>query len=141
MGSTASSVSLHGFAVVRGRCYRPDQVNTQVDVLFVDRDAAWERAARLTVLARNMEAELAALRERAAGLGEQTYASLGEGARSLHEHGQQEARAVRERALREAREQYEAARAYADGLLQDARAYADAVCGAAEEEARRRTEA
>ncbi|MER5489486.1 cellulose-binding protein, partial [Streptomyces sp. NPDC002812] len=45
----SASAARHGFVVVRGRGYRPDQVNACADALFEERDAAWERAARLTV--------------------------------------------------------------------------------------------
>ncbi|MER6983827.1 cellulose-binding protein, partial [Streptomyces carpinensis] len=101
MGSASrSSAAFHGFVVVKGRGYRPDQVNACADGLSDERDAAWERAARLTVLAKNMEAELAALRETVDRLGEQTYESLGEGARRLYELSQREAQALRERARR-----------------------------------------
>ena len=77
--------SLHDFVVVKGRGYRPEQVDAYVDALFRDRDAAWERAARLTVLAKEMEAEAERLREEVAQLGPQTYEALGDQARRLFE--------------------------------------------------------
>ncbi|MYS45305.1 cellulose-binding protein, partial [Streptomyces sp. SID5998] len=115
-GSSAAA-PVHGFVVVRGRGYRPDQVDAYADALSADRDAAWERAARLTVLAKHMEAEAEALREAVAQLGEQTYESLGQGARRLYELGRQEADAVRDRARREARRTTEGARTGAEAVL------------------------
>ncbi|MGR8010104.1 cellulose-binding protein [Streptomyces hypolithicus] len=81
--SASVSPSPHGFVVVRGRGYRPGQVERYAAVLFQDRDAAWERAARLTVLAKEMEGEAARLRERVAGLSPQTYDTLGPRAQHL----------------------------------------------------------
>lgn len=54
---SGASASPHGFATVRGRerGYRPEQVEACAAALSEERDAAWERAARLTVLAREME--------------------------------------------------------------------------------------
>ncbi|GHD95721.1 cellulose-binding protein [Streptomyces naganishii] len=135
---SSASKSPHGFAAVRGRGYRPRQVDAFVRELSDDRDAAWERAARLTVLARHMEAELAELRETVARQGEQTYESLGEGARRLYQLGRQEAQAVREGARAEADRVVEEARAYADEVLRAAREHADAVRAEADERARHR---
>lgn len=81
-----------------------------VEALSDDRDAAWERAARLTVLAREMEEELERLRERAAGLPEQTYESLGDGPRRLFKLALEEAVAVRESARQHARDLEDLAR-------------------------------
>ncbi|MDF3301643.1 cellulose-binding protein [Streptomyces tropicalis] len=128
--------SCHGFVAGRGRGYRPGQVDAYVDALSEDRDAAWERAARLTVLAKHMAADLDALRQTLARLGPQTYASLGEGARRLHELGQEEARAVTERAREESGRQVEAARAEADRVRDAARVHADAVRAEADERVR-----
>jgi len=94
---SSASVSSHGFPVVRGRGYRPEQVDACVADLCADRDAAWERAARLTVLARQMDEELGRLRETVARRGPQTYEALGERARRLYELGEQEAAAARGR--------------------------------------------
>ncbi|MDV9178590.1 cellulose-binding protein, partial [Streptomyces sp. W16] len=75
---SSASVSPRGFVAVRGRGYRPGQVDAYAEALSRHRDAAWERAARLTVLARDMEAEADRLRETVAGLAPQTYETLGE---------------------------------------------------------------
>ncbi|MCZ4516538.1 cellulose-binding protein, partial [Streptomyces sp. ActVer] len=91
-----ASVSPHGFEAVRGRGYRPDQVEAYAAALSRGRDAAWERAARLTVLAREMEAEADRLHEVVAGLAPQTYETLGDRARRLFELGEEEAAAVSE---------------------------------------------
>ncbi|MYV42981.1 DivIVA domain-containing protein, partial [Streptomyces sp. SID1328] len=76
------------------RGYRPDQVDAYLAALSRDRDAAWERAARLTVLAGRMETEAARLRETAAGLAPQEYGTLGERARYAFGLLREEARAV-----------------------------------------------
>ncbi|MGK5695875.1 cellulose-binding protein [Streptomyces sp. URMC 128] len=135
---SSASVSPHGFLAVRGRGYRPEQVDEYAEALSGDRDAAWERVARLTVLARQMDAELERLRDAVARLVPQTYESLGERARRLFELGREEAAAVREGARREARELVEGACASAAGVRESARAYADAVRADADERARQR---
>src|SRR5882757_5888031 len=86
-GSRMSSASEapHGFMAVRGRGYRPEQVDAYAAGLSRARDAAWERAARLTVLAKEMDAEAERLREVVARLVPQTYETLGEGARRIFE--------------------------------------------------------
>ncbi|WP_371653153.1 MULTISPECIES: cellulose-binding protein [unclassified Streptomyces] len=132
-----------GFAVVRGgRGYRTDQVDRQLAVLGEDRDAAWERAARLTVLAKRMEAEAAALRDRVAALGPQSYESLGRRAQTLYALAVEEADAVRAGAHEEAagvrdsadtagRLARESAREYAETLRADAEARAQQLLLAA----------
>ena len=102
MGS--ASVSSQGFEVVRGLGYRPEQVDAHVAALSAGRDAAWERAARLTVLARDMEAEAVRLREAVSRLAPQTYDGLGERARRIFQLAREEAAAVREGARRAAEE-------------------------------------
>ncbi|WP_327729356.1 cellulose-binding protein [Streptomyces sp. NBC_00487] len=127
----------HGFEfdLVR-RGYRPEQVDAHAVDLSRDRDAAWERAARLTVLAREMGTELDRLRETVAGLTPQTYEALGGRARELYELGVEEATAVREGGRHDARRMV--AEAEEAGLLLRgaAQAYADEVRGEAEERAR-----
>lgn len=135
---SSASVSPHGFLAVRGRGYRPEQVDEYAEALSEDRDAAWERAARLTVLARHMDAELERLREVVARLVPQTYESLGERARRLFELGQEEAAAVREGARREARQLVDGACASAAVVRESAQAHADAVRADADERARQR---
>ncbi|MFF7748853.1 DivIVA domain-containing protein [Streptomyces sp. NPDC007971] len=139
---SGAPVSPHGFGFAftagRGRGYRPDQVDAYATALFDDRDAAWERAARLTVLARQMEEELLRLREVVARLAPQTYETLGERARQIFQLGQEEATAVREGARREAQCLADEARAYAESLRSEAQAYADALCAEADEFARQR---
>ncbi|SEE27512.1 hypothetical protein SAMN05216489_06054 [Streptomyces sp. 3213] len=135
---SSASVSPRGFVAVRGRGYRPAQVDAYVAGLSRHRDAAWERAARLTVLARDMEAEAERLRETVARLAPQTYETLGERAQRLFRLGEEEAAAVRESARRSAREQVARAEAHAVGVLQEAREQADALRAEAEERARQR---
>ncbi len=125
--SSSGVPSSHGFTTVRGRGYRPEQAEAYADGISRERDEAWERAARLTVLAREMEAEAERLRDVVARLAPQTYAELGERAQRLLalaeaeaeavlEAGRAHARAVAEAAAEEARETGEAARAYADSV-------------------------
>ncbi|KUN87886.1 cellulose-binding protein [Streptomyces bungoensis] len=128
----------HGLVRVRGRGYRPAQVDAFLEVLSQERDAAWERAARLTVLAKEMEAELARLGGEVAALAPQTYESLGDQARRLYQLVLREAAEVRERARRETQEQVARAEARALVVCREAREAADALRVDAEEHARRR---
>ncbi|MEU8588310.1 cellulose-binding protein [Streptomyces sp. NPDC048664] len=134
---SSASGSPHGFVPVR-RGYRPDQADACVTALSRDRDAAWERAARLTVLARDMEADLAGLRETVARLGPQTYESLGERARGLFDLALEEVAALGEEGRQRAHRQVEEARAAAGRTEEAARAYAEGVRAEAEEWARTR---
>lgn len=138
---SSASVSPHGFWVVRGRGYCPDQVDAFADALSLDRDAAWERAARLTVLARDMEEDAALLEETVAQLAPQTYETLGEGARHLFQAVQEEAAAVRQRGRQEAQAVVDAAQQCATGVTDAAQAHADAVLAEADERARQRLNA
>ncbi|MFG3154546.1 cellulose-binding protein [Streptomyces sp. NPDC048219] len=135
---SSASASPHGFVTVRARGYRPEQVDACAEALSRERDAAWERAARLTVLARRMGTELDRLRETVAGLTPQDYASLGDRARRLFRLGQEEAEAVRERGRRGARELMDRARAFEAESGRAARAHADAVRAEADAWARQR---
>ncbi|GHI07114.1 cellulose-binding protein [Streptomyces cellostaticus] len=133
---SSASATPYGFATVRGRGYRPDQVDAYLEALSLDRDAAWERAARLTVLAKDMRAEAAQLREAVAQLPPQAYETLGESARSLFQLALEEAAEVRDRARRETQQQVAQAEAQALGVRQAAQEAADALCAEAEEHAR-----
>ncbi|MFJ4832235.1 cellulose-binding protein [Streptomyces sp. NPDC088747] len=135
---SSAALPPHGFTAVRGRGYRPEQVDAYAEGLSRDRDAAWERAARLTVLAKEMDAEAERLREVVAGLAPQTYESLGEGAGRLFALGVEEAAAVRDNARRDARRMVEEAEAAGGRLREAAAEYADEVRGEAEERARQR---
>ncbi|MEV4049412.1 cellulose-binding protein, partial [Streptomyces sp. NPDC049744] len=137
---SGASASPHGFVTVRGRerGYRPEQVEAYAAALSEERDAAWERAARLTVLAREMEEDLGDLEEVVAHLAPQDYEVLGERARDLFRLGEEEAEAVRERARRAAEGLVVEARAYAAGVREAARAQADAVRAEADERAGQR---
>ncbi|MGW6262653.1 MULTISPECIES: cellulose-binding protein [unclassified Streptomyces] len=135
---SSTSVSPHGFVAVRGRGYRPEQVDAYAAALSADRDAAWERAARLTVLEKEMEAEAERMRETVAGLVPQTYDELGERARRIFELGEEEAEALREAARQGVRSAVEETGAADRAVREAAQAYADEVCGEAEERARQR---
>lgn len=105
----SASVSPHGFETVRGRGYRPQDVDRRFEGLSIDRDSCWERAARLTVLGNEMEAELAALRAYVAQLPPQTYESLGSEAQSILTTAESEAARLRAEAEQAAKEEREAA--------------------------------
>ncbi len=129
MGMSGASASDHGYVTVRGRerGYRPGQVEECVAALCEDRDAAWERAARLTVLAREMEEGLGDLLEVVEQLAPQDYEALGGRARQLFALGAEEAEAVRAGARGAAEELMADARAYAADVLEAAGAYAEEV--------------
>ncbi|KJY43800.1 cellulose-binding protein [Streptomyces sp. NRRL B-1568] len=132
----SSSVSPDGFAVVRGRGYRPEQVDRALAEFARQRDSAWERAARLTVLAREMEDEVRRLAQTVAKLPPQTYESLGPRAQGLVTTAELEAAGLRERAEAEVAELQEATDGYSRGLRDEAHAYSVAVRAEAEEWAR-----
>ncbi|WP_329020091.1 cellulose-binding protein [Streptomyces sp. NBC_00690] len=133
---SAASVSPHGFAVVR-RGYRMEQADAHVDALSQDRDEAWERAARLTVLAKEMEAEAAGLRETVATLAPQTYEAMGERAQRLLALTEEEAQDVQGTAHAAARATADAADAEARRLRGEAREEADRLLAQANEESER----
>ncbi|WP_329251256.1 DivIVA domain-containing protein [Streptomyces sp. NBC_01478] len=135
---SSASVSPRGFVAVRGRGYRPDQVDSYAAAISQHRDAAWERAARLTVLAKDMEAEAERMRDAVSRLAPQTYETLGERAQRLFRLGEEEAAAVRESARRAAEDMVAQAEARAAGVLQAAREDADALRAEVEERARQR---
>lgn len=134
---SSASEPPYGFVTVR-RGYRPDQVDVYTAALSRDRDAAWERAARLTVLAKEMEGDLARLRETVAQLDPQTYETLGDGARRLFDLAQEEATVVREGGREEAQCLVADAEGEGRRLLEAAQEYADEVRGEAEERVRTR---
>ncbi|OON75942.1 hypothetical protein B1H18_21615 [Streptomyces tsukubensis] len=134
------SASPHGFAPVppsvRSRGYRPGQVDPYVSELSGSRDAAWERAARLTVLAKEMRGEADRLRDVVAKLAPQTYEALGERAVRILALGEEEAAALWEAARvagasvvdaagRDAADTGERARAHAGAVLAEAGGWAD----------------
>ncbi|MHC0433080.1 cellulose-binding protein [Streptomyces sp. O3] len=133
MGAPSSP---HGFDVVRRRGYRTDQADAYVSGLCRERDAAWERAARLTVLAKEMSAEAERLRAVVAELAPQTYETLGPRAQAILAASEEEADAVRGAARGDAERWAEDAAGYERALVDEARAAADAVRAAAEERAR-----
>ncbi|MDG9719129.1 hypothetical protein [Streptomyces sp. DH24] len=115
---SSAPVSSYGFLTVRRRGYRPAQVDAYAAVLSHERDAAWERAARLTVLAREMGAE--AEREEAERL--DAFETLGAQSLARAERTLAEARqALADEEASAARAQ-EAARERAEEILAGARA-------------------
>jgi hypothetical protein len=138
MSSSASPPPPHGFAAVRGRGYRPEQVDAYAVSLSRERDTVWERAARLTVLTKNMEARTRQLRDRAAGLAPQTYETLGERARHVFRLAQEEARDLTDSTRQAARRLFEETRERAAGVREAAEAHAGTVRAEADEHARQR---
>ncbi|MEU1376478.1 cellulose-binding protein [Streptomyces triculaminicus] len=132
----SSSLSPDGFAVVRGRGYRPEQVDRTLAEFARQRDSAWERAARLTVLAREMEDEVRRLEQVVAKMPPQTYESLGPRAQGLVTTAELEAAGLRERSEAEAAEAQESSQTHARNLRDAAHEYAVAVRAEAEEWAR-----
>lgn len=132
----SSSVSPDGFAVVRGRGYRPEQVDRALTELARQRDSAWERAARLTVLGREMEDEVRRLADIVAKLPPQTYDTLGPRAQGLLTTAELEAAGLRERAEAAVVDFQEAAQSHAREVRDAAHEYAVAVRAEAEEWAR-----
>ncbi|MFE7660888.1 coiled-coil domain-containing protein [Streptomyces celluloflavus] len=133
----SASVSPHGFETVRGRGYRPDDVDRRVEGLSIDRDSCWERAARLTVLANEMDAELTELRAYLAQLPPQTYESLGQQARLILTTAESEAARMRAEAEEAAEQARDEAAAYADQVRDAADKAAQQQRGAAAEYGRR----
>ncbi|MFJ4621402.1 cellulose-binding protein [Streptomyces sp. NPDC088812] len=135
---SSAKVSTPGFVTVLGRGYRPKEVDTYTAALSAERDAAWERVARLTVLVKEMTVEVERLRETVPQLAPQTYDSLGERARRLFQLVQEEASGVREQARREAAEQVAQAEARAAAVRRSAREEAEELRTEAKEQARLR---
>ncbi|MGY5084128.1 cellulose-binding protein [Streptomyces sp. 900105755] len=133
---SSASMSPYEFVTVRGRGYRPDQVDAFMVELGEDRDAAWERAARLTVLAKEMEAEAERMRAVVEELPPQTYEALGDRAHRIFRLVLEEAKTLREGARRELTEGVVEAAARADGECDAVRERADALRADTEERAR-----
>ncbi len=130
--SASVSPSPHGFVAVRGRGYRPEQVERYAAGLSQDRDAAWERAACLTVLTKEMEAEAARMREQADGLAPQTYEALGRRAQHLLAVVEEEAAELTAAAHDRAQEIHDAVAVEVAAVRDAAREYADTVLADAE---------
>jgi hypothetical protein len=137
-----ASVSRHGFTIGgRGRGYRPAQVDRYVAELSEARDAAWERAARLTVLANELAADAERLREVITQLAPQTYESLGDRAQLILMAAEEEVGCLRASAEALAQEEWEAAQGAARVVRDAARDEAEQVREAAEASARSTLEA
>lgn len=127
------SVSPSGFAVVgRGRGYRRQQVDRYVADLSRERDAAWERAARLTVLANELTGDAERLRGEVAQLAPQTYESLGERARQILVLAEAEDAELAVGARHEAQRQWDAAEVFSRTVREAAQQEADQVRAAVE---------
>ncbi|MFD7028082.1 cellulose-binding protein [Streptomyces sp. NPDC059917] len=116
-----------GFATVRGRAYRTDEVDRYLARLSGGRDEAWERVARLTALVRQLEEESQRLAVAVASLAPQTYDDLSERARRILALVREEADSVRADARADVSAIQGAAEAHADRAADLARQDADAV--------------
>ncbi|WP_310727189.1 cellulose-binding protein [Streptomyces sp. N2A] len=132
----SASVSPHGFEIVRGRGYRPEDVDRRFEGLSIDRDSCWERAARLTVLCNEMEAELTELRLYLAKLPPQTYESLGSEARLILTTAESEAARLRTEAEEFAERERDEADVHAKKVRESADKAASALRSDADERAR-----
>jgi cell division septum initiation protein DivIVA len=124
--------SPRAFAVVRGRGYRPDQVDRKVARLIERSRKDWERVAELTAFAEEMAQETERLRAVAESLPPQTYESLGGRARKLLVLAEGEAEGVRAAGDAEARRILEQAESAAGALRESARTEAGEVRAEAE---------
>ncbi|EST32549.1 hypothetical protein N566_20025 [Streptomycetaceae bacterium MP113-05] len=118
-----SASSPHGFVVVR-RGYRPDQVDGRVSDLTEERDGADERAARLTLLAKELTEEAERLHHLVTTLPPQTYETLGARAREILATVEAEAAEIRSDAEAEAQRSTEHAEDIATAAEQAARDHA-----------------
>ncbi|MFJ8110275.1 cellulose-binding protein [Streptomyces sp. NPDC096132] len=135
---SSARASSPGFVTVLGRGYRPKEVDTFIAALSSERDAAWDRVTRLTVLAKEMVVEAKRLREAVTEIRPQTYNTLGERARRAFELVQEEATEMRERARREAQEEVAQAESHAAALRESAQEQAEATRTDAKEYAHKR---
>ncbi|WP_189278209.1 cellulose-binding protein [Streptomyces atratus] len=129
---SSAPVSALGFVGVRGRGYRPEQVDRTMAELSAERDVAREQVSRLTVQVEQLSAEAVRLNEVVAGLAPQTYESLGERARQILALAESEARDVRGAAQEEAQALRDAADEAGRRLRESARADCEAMRAAAE---------
>ncbi|NEB72336.1 cellulose-binding protein, partial [Streptomyces fulvissimus] len=92
---SAGPVSAFDVVGVRGRGYRPDQVDRAVAARTAERATALAEAERLERLAQELAAEAARLAETVAGLPEQDYAELGERAQRILGLAREQAESLR----------------------------------------------
>ncbi|MFG2628737.1 cellulose-binding protein [Streptomyces sp. NPDC048473] len=128
---SSAPVPAHGFVGVRGRGYRPEQVDRTVAELSAERDVAWEQVSRLTELVEELSAESVRLSEAVVKLAPQNYESLGERARQILALAESEDRAVRGAAQEAAQALRDAADEAGRRLRESARADSEAMRAAA----------
>jgi cell division septum initiation protein DivIVA len=133
--------SPHAFTVVRGRGYRPSQVDRAMDGLIGELEESRGRIAGLAAREEELAAEAERLRSLAESLPPQTYESLGERARRLLSLAAQEAEALREGAEQEAAVTAGQAEAHAQAVREAAEEEAELLRAEAEAAASRRVEA
>ncbi|WP_074467896.1 hypothetical protein [Streptomyces sp. WMMB 714] len=95
--------SPHAFAVVRGRGYRPEQVDRMVAGLIEQSRQDWEHVAELTARAEELRLEAARLQDAVAARPPEEYAALGENAGQLLSLAETESARLREAGQAEAR--------------------------------------
>ncbi|HEV7626189.1 MAG TPA: cellulose-binding protein, partial [Streptomyces sp.] len=119
--------SPHAFAVVRGRGYRPEQVDRRMARLIERTERDWERVAELTLLVQQMTGEAEQLRSMVANMPPQTYESLGERARKLLTLAEGEAEQLRADSEAQARRCLEQAESASGALRESAHHEAERV--------------
>ncbi|MFI9627116.1 cellulose-binding protein [Streptomyces sp. NPDC052042] len=135
-----------GYVGVRGRGYRPEQVDRFLAGLVAERDESRERVSRLTAKLEELSAEAVRLREVVATLAPQDYASLGERAQrilalaegeadSMRSAAQEEAQTVRDAADEAGRAVRGSARTDAEAMRAAAGEYAEETVAAARKDA------
>ncbi|NED00955.1 cellulose-binding protein, partial [Streptomyces sp. SID6648] len=96
---SAGPVSAFDVVGVRGKGYRPEQVDRAMAALTAERDGALAEIARLTRLGEELHAEAARLAETVAALPVQDYAELGERAQRILALAESEAEALEAEAV------------------------------------------
>lgn len=137
----SAAVGPHGFEVVRGRGYRPDQVDRRVAGLGADRDSCRQREHRLKEQVRELTEELERIQAYIAQMPPQTYESLGGKARLILTSSEEAAAHLLATTEGEAEREREAAAEYGRGLDEAAQAFSQETRAAAEDAGRRTVEA
>lgn len=119
--------SPHAFAVVRGRGYRPEQVDRRVARLTRQSRQDWQCVAELTARAEELRLEAERLWDVVASRPPQTFQALGERARKLLSMAEAESAEVRAAGQEEARRTVEQAESVSVALRESAQRDAQRV--------------
>ncbi|MEV7950061.1 cellulose-binding protein [Streptomyces rubiginosohelvolus] len=138
---SAGPVSAFDVVGVRGKGYRPEQVDRAMAALTAERDGALAEIARLTGRAEELHAEAARLAETVATLPVQDYAELGERAQRILALAGDEAQALEAGAVAAGQALRDEAEAAGRAAGDAAREAADAVRAAADRAAEERVAA